>query len=254
MNVFLPPSLLAAVLCITSGRRTTEPVLVPTSAALGGGFALHCPDTAKLFCGDSTDPSNTGTATVTGSCDDHPVITYHDDDVMTMCPADRFDHVIHRTWEAHDSCGNSATCVQKIDVLKKILYIDIHPTSCPNPLNTNGNGVIPAAILGTANFDVTEIDPTSIQIWGPHCDGGPVSPIQHNYEDVSTPYTGTQQCGCNTLNGDGFTDLTLKFTKQAVVNGLHLSTYPHFSFVHLTIVGKLTDGCSFIGTDCVRVQ
>jgi len=268
MNSFLPASMIAATVLGVAGSQsfqtkptsesaatTREATTAPTMAAFGGrALIVTCPETAKLFCGDSTDPSNTGTPTVTGGCDDHPVLTYQDVVVPTTCAADRFDHVIARTWTATDSCGDTGSCVQRIDVLKEILFLDIHPTSCPNPVNISGNGVIPAAILGTANFDVTQIDPTSIQLYGFNCDGGPVSPIQFNYQDVSTPYTGNTLCGCNTLHGDGFIDLTLKFDKQQVVNALHLGSYPQFSFVHLTVVGKLTNGCGFIGLDCIRVQ
>jgi hypothetical protein len=227
------------------------------AAAAGGGrtLVLTCPDTAKLFCGDSTDPSVTGTPTVSGGCDNHPVVTYQDVIVPTPCPADRFDHVIQRTWTAHDSCGNIATCVQRVDVLKTLVFFDMHTTSCPNPVNTTGNGVIPAAILGTANFDVTQIDPNSIELWQFQCDGGPAVPIQSfHLQDTATPYTGNTQCGCNTLHGDGFVDLNIKFNRQQVVSALHLTTYPQFTFVHVAIVGKLTNGCGFIGLDCIRVQ
>jgi hypothetical protein len=273
MNFYSIASLLAAsVLCATLSPSSTPtqagPDGCPTPAtarsdaarasvnavASLGGLEIICPDDAKLFCGDSTDPSNTGFPTVIGACDNNPVVTYHDNTVTTSCAADRFDFIIMRTWMATDSCGGSASCVQKIDVLKRILFLDIHPTSCPNPVKITGNGVIPAAILGTANFDVTEIDPSSIQLWGPHCDGGPVLPIQHDLEDVATPYTGGLDCGCNTLGADGYVDLALKFNKQQVVSALHLSTYPHDSFVHITVIGSLTNGCQFIGQDCIRVQ
>lgn len=41
--------------------------------------------------------------------------------------------------------------------------IDIKPQSCPNPINVKSRGVLPVAILGTAEFDVTTIDPASIR-------------------------------------------------------------------------------------------
>ncbi len=37
--------------------------------------------------------------------------------------------------------------------------LDIHPTSCPNPLNPKSRGLMPVAVLGTADFDVTLLDP-----------------------------------------------------------------------------------------------
>jgi hypothetical protein len=269
MNAFLPQVFLAAaVLGLTSGPTPSSTAnhltqadatnrVAPAPLPLAAGttpLTIVCPGTAKVFCGDSIDPSVTGEPTVSGGCDNHPVVTYSDSIVQPPCPGDRFDHIVVRTWTATDSCGDSASCTQRIDVVKQVLFVDVHPTSCPNPVNISGNGVIPAALLGTANFDVTKIDPNSVELWGLNCDGGPVSPTQYAYEDVSTPYTGNQSCGCNTLHGDGYLDLTLKFNKQAVVQGLQLQTYPPGTFVHVVINGVLTNGCRFTSTDCIRVQ
>jgi hypothetical protein len=225
---------------------------VPIANAVGG-LTIQCPGAVQVSCGDSTDPSDTGTATVNGACDD-PAVAYHDEITFTVCPTDLLLYEIQRTWTATDSCGGSASCEQKIEVQKDVLVLDMHPQSCPNPVNTNGNGVIPAAILGTAGFDVHDIDWSTVQLWGRHCNGGPVTPTHHAYEDVATPYTGIDKCGCNTLHGDGYTDLTLKFDKQQVVSALNLTSYPKFAFVHVKVVGQLTNGCSFTSSDCIRVQ
>ena len=52
-------------------------------------------------------------------------------------------------------------CVPKIDV-----DIDIKPESDDNCINNNGHGVIPVAILGSADFDCTHVDPTSCSLEG----------------------------------------------------------------------------------------
>ena len=44
--------------------------------------------------------------------------------------------------------------------------IDIKPGSDPNSINLGDHGLLPVAILGSANFDVTEINPTSIELGG----------------------------------------------------------------------------------------
>jgi len=93
--------------------------------------------------------------------------------------------------------------------------LDIKPTSCPNPINTKSNGVIPVAILGTEDFDVTQIDPVTLEILG-------VPPLTWAYEDVATPfdpegYTGDDCNACSTEGPDGYTDLTLKFDAAELI-------------------------------------
>jgi len=86
--------------------------------------------------------------------------------------------------------------------------VDIHPTSCPNPINVGSKGLTPVAILGTESFDVTTVDPATVLLQG-------VAPIRWANEDVATPYEpllGKEGAyACNELGGDGFLDLTLKF-------------------------------------------
>jgi hypothetical protein len=59
--------------------------------------------------------------------------------------------------------------------------IDIIPQSCPNPLNVKGKGVLTVAILGTEDFDVTEVDPVTVELIN-------VSPLRWALENVATPY------------------------------------------------------------------
>lgn len=95
--------------------------------------------------------------------------------------------------------------------------LDINPGSCPNPLNCKSKGVIPVAILGTTDFDVTQIDPVTLRLAG-------ASPLRWDIEDVATPFepfTGKEDClyDCNETGPDGYPDVTLKFSTQEVVAG-----------------------------------
>ncbi len=65
-------------------------------------------------------------------------------------------------------------------IAKAQTNFDIKPGSCPNPLNVKSNGVLPVAILGTATFDVNDIDVSTLEING-------VSPIKSSIEDVAAP-------------------------------------------------------------------
>jgi len=95
--------------------------------------------------------------------------------------------------------------------------IDIKPESCPNPLNVKSKGVLTVAILGTAAFDVTQVDPATIELEG-------VSPLRWDWEDVAEPYTPfvgkEESMDCNILGPDGYLDLTLKFDAQEIVAAL----------------------------------
>ncbi len=126
--------------------------------------------------------------------------------------------------------------------------VDIKPTSCRNPLNLGSKGVLPAAILGTADLDVTQVDVESIQLEG-------VSPLRWHLEDVATPFdpfVGKQDAfDCTEDGPDGFVDLTLKFDEQAIVSALGEVSDGEVLVLQLT--GLLLDGTDIVGEDVVVV-
>ena len=156
--------------------------------------------------------------------------------------------------------------------------LDIKPGSCPNPINVKSQGVLPVAVLGTADFDVNQIDPASITLEG-------VSPLRWDLEDVSTPfepYIGKTDCeqDCNILGPDGIIDLTFKFDTQEVLDLLgdiesydieqedleafesgesdQLITTTEDALLDgacltVTLTGTLTDGTNILGEDLVLI-
>lgn len=74
--------------------------------------------------------------------------------------------------------------------------IDIKPGSYPNCFNINGHGVIPVAILGSAEFDVSLIDQGTISFGG---------------LDVRVRGNRGPFCGSEDTNDDGFIDLVCQF-------------------------------------------
>lgn len=126
--------------------------------------------------------------------------------------------------------------------------IDIKPQSCPNPLNVKDKGVLPVAILGTAGFDVTQIDPSSIMLEG-------VAPLRWDWEDVATPFepfTGKVDCmDCNEEGPDGFMDLTLKFDAQEIIATLGDVEDGECLVLHLEV--KLYGGCEIFCEDVIKV-
>lgn len=85
-----------------------------------------------------------------------------------------------------------------------IVLLDIQPATCENPLNVKRGGVLPVAILGTADFDVTKIDPATITLAG-------VAPLRWSFDDVSTAHD------CSIEAGDGYLDLVLQFAAEEII-------------------------------------
>jgi len=134
--------------------------------------------------------------------------------IVTLPPG---DYAYSATVTATDEAGGVAidSCSGTFSIAMCV-PADIRPMSCPNPLNLMDKGLLPVALLGTPEFDVTTIDPATIQLEG-------VAPIRWSVEDVTAPYIGDADADCMscTINGeDGFADLTLKFAAPEVIAAL----------------------------------
>jgi hypothetical protein len=125
-----------------------------------------------------------------------------------------------------------------------LVSVDIKPGSCPNPLNVKSSGVLPVAILGTADFDVTTIDATSIRLAG-------VSPLRSSIEDVAGPAIDSNDCNCTEDGPDGFPDLTLKFKTRDIVEAIGDVNYGDTLTLKLT--GVLIGERPIEGADCVVI-
>jgi hypothetical protein len=130
-----------------------------------------------------------------------------------------------------------------------VVSMDIKPQGCPNPINVEAEGVLPVAILGTATFDVTTIDLSTVKLQG-------VSPLRSALQDVATPFTGAlvSAASCTTAGADGFTDLVLFFNNEAV--SAALGTVTNGQVLVLTVAGNLLPqfgGTPITGRDVVFV-
>jgi hypothetical protein len=106
--------------------------------------------------------------------------------------------------------------------------IDVKPESTDNCVNINGKGVIPVAVLGSAEFDVSHVSLDSILF------GGFSTRKQGNGEPI---------CSSEDVNGDGYIDLQCQFED---IEGNWVST----SGTAL-LRGELTDGSEFAGWDTI---
>jgi hypothetical protein len=168
--------------------------------------------------------------------------------------SDVIDEVLAHLENALVLCEEASSLLSLMYEKPTSVYVDIKPGSCPNPLNKKSEGLLPVAILGTKDFDVTAIDPSSIKL-----SRDPVScfaePIRWSYEDVATPFDG-ERCDCHDHDGDGYLDLTLKFDIQELVSCLALESLVAGQPVPLTLTGNLTEEHSntpIEGQDCILI-
>jgi hypothetical protein len=145
----------------------------------------------------------------------------------------------------------------RVSVVCPEVALDIKPGSCPNPFNiklfewANGEkpdkgGVLPVAVLGSATFDVTEIDLSSLRLEGvaPLAKGGP------HVSDVAGPVADPTGCGCTTAGADGYADLMMKFQSQAIAEAIAPG---YEGDRELTLTGYYLDGVPFEAKDCIVI-
>lgn len=222
---------------------------------------ITCPDTVHIDFSSPTEAELTFTVTATDNCNDSPTIT---------C-----DSVSGSVWQigyhevscvADDGCGNTDSCSFRF----LLVPLDIKPTSCPNPLNLKAQGggknaeydlrsliqpagstpdeaVVPVAILGTAEIDVTDIDPTTVTLAG-------IKPLRWDLADVAAPVAAglADSCACSTAGPDGFVDLIFKFDRQALIDAL--GSLEDGQLIMIQIAGYTTDSIQFAGGDCMLIR
>jgi hypothetical protein len=127
------------------------------------------------------------------------------------------------------NAGGGDGFVAKIQFVTPV-SIDIKPGSFPNSINLGSNGVVPVAILGSATFDASQVDPLTVTMAD---------------AKVKLKGKGTPMASLQDLNGDGFLDLVV----QVSTSTLQLSAIATEAIVEGSTVG----GMSFSGKDSVNI-
>lgn len=108
--------------------------------------------------------------------------------------------------------------------------IDIKPGSHPNSINLGSNGVVPVAILSSAAFDASTVDPLSVTL---------------SSSPVVLRGNGTPSASLQDVNGDGLADLVVQVSTEA----LQLTT----SSTSAALQGRTYAGVAIAGNDDVNI-
>lgn len=118
----------------------------------------------------------------------------------------------------------------RIEDLSVTVGVDIKPGDANNTFNNDGSGVLPVAILGSAELDVTAVDPLTVTLQSLRVKVTGKGHVLASYEDV---------------NGDGHADLVLQIDDTDAV----FQEGDAFA----TLEGRLYDGTPIVGSDAIRL-
>ncbi len=106
-----------------------------------------------------------------------------------------------------------------------IITIDIKPGSDPNSVNPRSKGVIPVAVLGSTDFDATQVDFLTVRF---------------GIAEASPAHDGHVE----DINHDGYPDMVFHFKTRdtGIICG----------DTEATLNGEIFDGTPFTGTDAVK--
>ena len=107
--------------------------------------------------------------------------------------------------------------------------IDIKPGSFPNSINLGSNGVVPVAILGSATFDASQVDPLTVTMAD---------------AKVKLKGKGTPMASLQDVNGDGFLDLVVQVSTSTLVLNANDT--------EAIVEGATVGGTTFRGKDSLR--
>ncbi|WP_028585649.1 Ig-like domain-containing protein [Desulfogranum mediterraneum] len=150
------------------------------------------------------------------------------------------------TTVASDASGNESTDSRTVTYVPPVAEVvqarmDIKPGSCKNPFNVTEKGVMPVVLLGSAEFDVREIDPASLTLHG-------VGLLRHAYGDAAEYLA---DGGCGTDQADGYEDLVLKFKSQAIVAAL--GAVSDGEVITLELNGTSYEGLELVADDHLTI-
>ncbi len=144
------------------------------------------------------------------------------------------------------------TCAVNTSIVATTGGVDILPNACRNVINLAGNRPITVDILGTVDLDVTQIDPTNIELFRTDGLSTPVFAVQSS---GSSTGGSNHTCGCTVVSsGDVFDTLTIELSRSDLIAAFALDQAIGNQPIEVQLIGRLDDGSTFTaGVDCLQV-
>jgi len=121
--------------------------------------------------------------------------------------------------------------------------VSVKPGSCPKTVNRKSQGKLPVAVLGGADLDVSEIDPSTVRLNGKRA-------VRWSLEDVAGPSGVSPGCD-GSATPDGVLDLVLQIETSQLIGP------PDKQTIEVAVTGHLKDqfgGFPFKGVDTVQLR
>ena len=136
-------------------------------------------------------------------------------------------------------------------------FMDVRPGACPNRLTLDTTGKLPVLLIGTAAFEVRDVDLDSLRLRRGDGVGLSITPvvgpdgIRARFADESLqPHA---PCDCGNAGQDDRMDVMIKFHLDSMIERFELAAEPVGTRIRLRLTGTLKNGAPFLAQDCLRI-
>jgi len=215
--------------------------------------------TSDLDCDDGVDCTWDVCDTATGTCANEPDDSFCDNglycDGAEMCDA------ASGCVAGALPCAEGLTCDEDAGMCvseSSTLVLDVRPGVCPNWVNARSRGVLHVGLMGSDDFEVGSVDPTTLLLWrsdgvgegvAPWSGGASVRMVDVGGSDVASG----GDCACYERRPDGTYDLLVKFRIHEMVRAMQLDDLTEPTLLEVTLEGYTKGGEPFAASDCVNV-
>ena len=224
---------------------------------------LEVPPDQVAVWGVSMSPAAMGMATASDACGGEAVLNWVDHRGAGE-PCSGIEEIVEREWFASDACGNFSQGIQRIVLLSPSggcsgtppTNLELDPRVCENELDpSHKRGLFRANLLGRDAFDVTGVLPHSVRLFRLDEPARSVFPIRPGRTPIGdwVRASAFEFSACSPRGRDQSLDLSFRFRRRQVIEGLGLDDLEHGQRVTLVLAGRTESGNLFWAADDLTI-